>query len=629
MPVAKKGETLTSQVEPTRQPTQEDIHRRSLSLTPDAPGIIPFLEDEIQRFEVESALYQAGEQDNLQFTPFRLRQGVYGQRQADVQMIRVKLPGGILTSEALDALGEIAERYAPLQKGHITTRENFQFHHIPLPECPDVLRLLGGVGLSTREACGNTVRNVVGPSTAGVCSDEIFDPTPYLTAYVRFGVRHPITQGFPRKFKTAFTGCDSHDAVAAAIQDLTYVSQIREVDGQQQRGFKVYVGGGTSIMPRLAKPLYEFLPEADYLRLALAIWTVFNNADMLRKNRMMARLKVLIDRIGLDAFREMVEAELEKIGPIDPKPLMTAEEVQRETPPQRSVSTNGAASNGHNGGGAFEHWKDTNTAAQKQDGYRVVHVKPVMGDLTPDQFHGLAGIVRRYTGGRARTTQEQNLTLRWVPEGNLHEVWEGLEALGLAEAGAHHISNVVSCPGTDSCKLGITSSMGLAKAIRGGFESWDDDLLQDEEVGNIRIKMSGCPNGCGLHHIANIGFHGAAVKGPGGDQIPAYELFLGGNYGDNRVEDSRIGTRIPRVKVPAKLVPGVVKEVVTYYREHRQDDQERFNQFLDRVGVEELTAVAAKAQEAAESAATGSDMYVDWERTNVYKLERGEGECAV
>ncbi len=622
---------MTSPVEPTQMPTLEDIHRNSLSLTPDAPGIIPFMEDEIQRFEAESASYQAGGQDNLQFTPFRLRQGVYGQRQADVQMIRVKLPGGILTPEGLDALGEIAERYAPLQKGHITTRENFQFHHIPLPECPDVLRLLGSVGLSTREACGNTVRNVVGPSTAGVCADEIFDPTPYLTAYVRFGVRHPITQGFPRKFKTAFTGCDSHDAVAAAIQDLTYVSQIREVDGQQQRGFKVYVGGGTSIMPRLAKPLYEFLPEDDYLRLALAIWTVFNNADTLRKNRMMARLKVLIDRIGLDEFRGMVEAELANIGPIDFRPLMTAEEVQRETPPQLPASANGPSINGTstNGAGEFARWKSSNTAAQKQDGYRIVHVKPVLGDLTPAQFHGLAGILRRYTGGRARTTQEQNLTLRWVPEASLHDVWQVLEALGLSEPGAQHITNVVSCPGTDSCKLGITSSMGLAKAIRTGFESWDDDLLQDEGVGNIRIKMSGCPNGCGLHHIANIGFHGAAVKGPAGDQIPAYELFLGGNYGDNRVEDSRIGARIPKVKVPAKLVPGVVKEVVTYYREHRQDDQERFNQFLDRVGVAEVTAVAAKAQQAAESADSGSDMYVDWERTNIYKLERGEGECAI
>jgi sulfite reductase beta subunit-like hemoprotein len=582
------------------------------------------MEDEIQRFEAESASFQAGEQDNAVFTPFRLRQGVYGQRQADVQMIRVKIPGGVLTPEALDALGEIAEHYAPLKKGHITTRENVQFHHVPLPQCPDVLRLLGSAGLSTREACGNTVRNVVGPAVAGVCVDEIFDPTPYLTAYVRFGVRHPITQGFPRKFKTAFTGCDSHDAVAAAIQDLTYVSQVKELHGELKRGFKVYVGGGTSIMPRLAKPLYEFLPEEDYLRLALAIWTVFNNAESLRKNRMMARLKVLIDRIGLDSFRELVEAELEKIGPIDPTPLMTAEEIHRETPPDLSA----VSANGHNGGGEYGYWKATNVVAQKQAGYYLVYVKPVRGDLTPDQFHGLADIARRYTGGRARTTQEQNLALRWIPENNLHDVWEALQSIGLAEPGAHQITNVVSCPGTDSCKLGITSSMGLARAIREELGTWDD-LLQDEGVQKVRIKMSGCPNGCGLHHIANIGFHGAAVKGPDGQQIPAYELFLGGNYGDNRVEDSRIGTRIPKVKVPAKLVPHVVKEIVTYYKDHRQHDQEQFNQFLDRVGIEELTAVAAQAQEAAESAQAGSDMYYDWERTNVYKLERGEGECAV
>ncbi len=616
---------MTSSTNQAQETTLEDIHQRSIELTQDSPGIIPFMEDEIQRFEVESASFQAGEQENAVFTPFRLRQGVYGQRQADVQMIRVKLPGGILTPEALDALGDIAERYAPLGKGHITTRENFQFHHIPLPQCPEVLRLLGTVGLSTREACGNTVRNVVGPSCAGVCSDEIFDPTPYLTAYVRFGVRHPITQTFPRKFKSAFTGCDSHDAVAAAIQDLTYVSQIRVVDGQEKRGFKVYVGGGTSIMPRLAKPLYEFLPEEDYLRVALAIWTVFNNAEQLRKNRMMARLKVLIDRIGLDAFKEMVEAELANIGPIDPKPLMLAEEVQREVPPPLTA----ASPNGQNGGGEFNYWKSTNVTAQKQEGYNIVYVKPVRGDLTPAQFRGLADIVRRYTGGRARTTQEQNLTLRWVPEGNLHDVWQALEAIGLAEPGAHHITNVVSCPGTDSCKLGITSSMGLAKAIRGELGSWGDDLLHDKGVQGIRIKMSGCPNGCGLHHIANIGFHGAAVKGADGQQIPAYELFLGGNYGDNRVEDSQIGSRIPKVKVPAKLVPTVVRDVVSYYKDHRQDDGERFNHFLERVGLEEVTAVAARAQESAGSAESGSDMYVDWERTNLYKLERGEGECAV
>ena len=602
---------------------QEKLHRESMAIAPQATGIVPFLEEEIVNFETESASFQAGEQDNAEFTPFRLKQGIYGQRQADVQMIRVKIPGGILTAESLEGLGIVAEKYVPLDKGHITTRENIQFHHVPLPQCPEILRLLGTVGLTSREACGNTVRNVVGAATAGVCPEEVFDPTPHLTAYVRFGIRHPITQSFPRKFKTAFTGCDDHDHVAAAVQDLTYVSQVREVNGVTQKGFKVFVGGGTSIMPRLAKPLYEFISEEDYLRLALAIWTVFNNADTLRKNRMMARLKVLIDRIGLDAFRDLVEEELEKIGPIDPKPLMEANELYRETPPEVSA----AASNGHNGGGEYSRWKETNVSAQRQQDYNVVYVKPVRGDITGDQFKGLADIVRRYTGGRARTTQEQNLALRWIPDGSLHDVWEALKTIGLAESGAHSITNVVSCPGTDSCKLGITSSMGLAKAVKDEVESWDG-LLEDEGVQDIRIKISGCPNGCGLHHIANIGFHGAAIKGLDGEQIPAYELFLGGNYGDNRVEDSRIGTRIPKVKVPAKAVPLVVKEIASHYKDHREAG-ENFNQFLDRVGPAELSAIAAKAQTSAESSASGSDFYFDWERTNIYKLERGEGECAV
>ena len=616
---------MTSPSSTTQTVDQAEIHQRSRELAPSSPGIIPFLDDEVQRLEAESGRFESGELDNAAFTPFRLRQGVYGQRQPDVQMIRVKVPGGILTPEALDGLGDITDQYAPLKKGHITTRENIQIHHIPLADCPAVLRMLGDVGLTTREACGNTVRNVVGPASAGVCADEIFDPTPYLAAYVRFGVRHPITQNFPRKFKSAFTGCDSHDAVAAAIQDLTYVSQMREENGVTQKGFKVFVGGGTSIMPRLAKPLYEFVPESEYLRVALAIWTVFNNADILRKNRMMARIKVLIDKIGLDAFRELVDAELEKIGPIDPTPLMAAEEIEREMPPALSGQSNGAGSNGSDTG--YSRWVETNLVAQKQEGYHLVYVKPVRGDLSPEQFHGLADIVRRYTGGRARCTQEQNLALRWVPAGKLHDVWEALKAIDLAETGAHHISNVVSCPGTDSCKLGITSSMGLAKAVREEISTWNG-LLEDEGVQKIRIKMSGCPNGCGLHHIANIGFHGAAVKGPDGQQIPAYELFLGGNYGDNRVEDSKIGTRIPKIKVPAKVAPKIVTEIASYYKNNRQSGEE-FNQFLERVGLEEVTAVAAEAQRVAETTDSGSDLYFDWERTNVYKLERGEGECMV
>ena len=612
---------MTSQTSSTRSVDLEQVHNDSLELAKTSSSIIPFMDDEVGRLEAEMASFEAGEQDNAQFTPFRLRQGVYGQRQVDVQMIRVKVPGGILTPESMDGLGKVAEHYAPLGKGHITTRENIQFHHIPLAECPEVLRLLGAVGLTTREACGNTVRNVVGAPTAGVCREEVFDPTPYLAAYVRFGVRHPLTQGFPRKFKSAFTGCDAHDHVAAAVQDLTYVSQVRVVDGQEERGFKVFVGGGTSIMPRLAKPLYDFLPEKDYLRVALAIWTVFNNADMLRKNRMMARLKVLIDRIGLDDFKEQLEAELEKIGPIDPAPYMDVEELQRETPPP-PVAANGQVVNKD-----YEYWRETNVEAQKQEGYYVVFVKPERGNLDGSQFHALADIMRQHTGGRARASQEQNLALRFIPEASLYTVWRELDKIGLAEPGAHSITNVVSCPGTDSCKLGITSSMGLALALREEMNTWNG-LLDDKGVNDIRVKMSGCPNGCGLHHIADIGFHGAAIKGPDGQQAPAYELFLGGNYGSNRVEESRVGARIPRIKIPAKAAPGVLKQIVTYYKSNRQGT-ENFNQFLDRVGLEELTGVAEAAEKSVQEASPGSDLFIDWERTNLYKLERGEGECAV
>jgi sulfite reductase beta subunit-like hemoprotein len=614
---------LTSHTSTGQGKTQENIHQESLELSKSSTSIIPFMDDEIVRLEEESAKFVAGEQDNAEFTPFRLKQGVYGQRQSDVQMIRVKVPGGIVTTEAMQALGDFAEKYAPLGKGHLTTRENVQFHHVPLAECPDALRLLGAAGLSTREACGNVVRNVVGAPTSGVCAAEVFDPTPYLAAFVRFAVRNPLTQAFPRKFKSAFTGCDDHDHVAAAIQDLTYVSQIRVENGVEQRGFKVFVGGGTSIMPRLAKPLYEFLPEEDFLRVALAIFTVFNNADILRKNRMMARLKVLIDKIGLDEFKSQVEAELEKIGPIDPEPWMHVEDIMREDPPQLAPATNGH----NNDSPGYAEWRNTNVEAQKQEGYYVVHVKPDRGNISATQFRGLSSIMRTYTGGRARISQEQNLALRFIPEHVLQSVWEELSDIGLAEDNANSISNVVSCPGTDSCKLGITSSMGLAGALKEEIQSWNG-LLQDSGVNDIRVKMSGCPNGCGLHHIANIGFHGAAVKGADGEQIPAYEMFLGGNYGGNKVEDSRIGTRIPRVKIPAKSVPGVLKEVVSYYKENRSDG-EGFNQFLDRVGLEALTEVASKAQETAAEATPGSDLYIDWERTNQYKLERGEGECAV
>ena len=579
---------------------------------PRAQRVIDVLPDEIDEFQEEVRRFQAGEWDANQFMAFRLRQGVYGQRQADTQMVRVKVPFGGLTADQLDALGVFAERFAPLHKGHVTTRENFQFHHVNLSDTPEIMRIIGEVGLSTREACGNTVRNVAGCPLAGVCAEEPFDVTPYAAAYSRYFVRHPFTQALPRKFKTAFSGC-RRDCAITAIHDMGFIPRI--VDGK--RGFQVVTGGGTSIMARIAPTLYEFVPVEEYLKVTEAVIRVFHRSNELRKNRMKARIKFLIDRIGIDEFRLMVEEELKQPWAqrdIDPTPLLFIEDESADAPPLRAVYH----TNGHYPD--FERWKETNVHIQKQEGYRAVTVKLPLGDIQAEQFHQLADTARRYAGGRARITQQQNLTFRWVPENALHEVWETLTQIGLGDSGAHDITDVVSCPGTDSCKLGITSSMGLGRAIIDTLAQLD---TSDPLISQMHVKMSGCPNGCGQHHVADIGFHGAAAKGPGG-QVPAYELFLGGSY-DNG--DSRIAQRV-KTKVPAKAMPAALGRILDFYREGRNEG-EPFKEFVARVGAETFEPVLADFKAIPELNRDTIDLYSDWDKTVIYKLERGEGECAV
>ena len=575
-------------------------------------GIIEVLPEEIADFEREVKRFQAGEWDPNQFMAFRLRQGVYGQRQPDGQMVRVKVPFGGLTADQLDALGDIAERFAPMGKGHVTTRENFQFHHIPLEDTPDFLRALADVGLTTREACGNTVRNVTGCPVAGVCADEPFDVTPYAAAYSRYFVRHPFTQALPRKFKTAFSGCE-RDCAITAIHDMGFIPKI--VEGK--KGFKVVTGGGTSIMARIAPTLFEFVPVEEYLKVTEAVIRIFHRSDELRKNRMKARIKFLIDRIGMDEFRPMVEEELKQPWAqrsFDPTPLLFIEDESKDAPPLAGPYH----VDGH--GPEFERWVETNARPQRQEGYYAVTVKLPLGDIQAEQFHQLADLSRARAGGRARITLEQNLAFRWVPEGALYEVWQELNRIGLGASGAHQITDVVSCPGTDSCKLGITSSMGLARAVGQVVEELDVD---DPLINQMHVKMSGCPNGCGQHHIADVGFHGAATKGPGG-QVPAYELFLGGSY-DNG--DARIGQRV-KTKVPAKMVPEALKQVLAYYQRERNDG-EPFKEFVVRVGAESFEPLLQQFARVPELDRETIDQYMDWDKTVIYKLERGEGECAV
>ncbi|MBV8712651.1 MAG: nitrite/sulfite reductase, partial [Solirubrobacterales bacterium] len=542
------------------------------------PGhIIPILEREFDDFDTESTRFLTGELDGEDFTKFRLKQGVYGQRQPNVQMVRVKLPLGGVTPDQLDAFADGIDRYVPLRKGHITTRQNIQMHHVPLPDAAKLIRELGDAGLSSREGCGNTMRNVTGDPRAGTLEGELFDITPYAGAYVRYFVRHPTTQNMPRKFKTAFAATDEDNAITK-IHDLAFLPKIR--DGV--RGAEVLVGGGTSIMPRLAPTLYDFveLDNGDYLKVAEAVVRIFDRTDWLRPNRARARIKVLVDKIGIDAFREMVEEELngDWVQERDFSPDRILFEYDEEAKaPDKPHSF--ASPNGDNR--EFTRFVETNVQRQRQHGFSTVEVKVPRGDLIPDQFRGLANIMRTYTGGAARTSVHQNLILRWVRDESVYAVWRALGELNLNDAGADEITDVVSCPGTDSCKLGITSSMGLNQAIQ---ERLVEMQIDDELTRRIHVKMSGCPNGCGQHHIGNIGFYGASIK-VGEHTIPAYIPHVGGAYEGG---DVRYGQRL-KARLPAKRVPEAVQRWVRFYESDRQDGEE-FNAFVDRVGTQEFEA---------------------------------------
>ena len=581
------------------------------------PGqVIPILEREFDDFDTEAAKFMRGETPEDEFIGFRLKQGVYGQRQADVQMIRVKLPFGGINPEQLEAFADATELYAPLNKGHITTRQNFQFHHVPLPDAAKFIRLISATGLSSREGCGNTVRNVTGDPWAGVCEGELFDPTPYVGAYVRYFVRHPETQLMPRKVKTAFTATDEDRAITG-IHDVAYIPRIR----RGVKGFELRIGGGTSIMPRIAPTLYDFVAadDGEYLKVVEAVFRIFNRQDWLRKNRARARIKVFVDKYGIDELRRQVEEELEgdwvAERDFDPQPKLFEHDEEAHAP---GIPAGYGSPNGD--GDGFARFQEANVVPQRQPGFSTVEVRVPRGDLTPEQMRGLAAIMREYTGGYARTTVGQNLVLRWVRDETVYDVWTRLKELGLGGRGAQQITDVVSCPGTDSCKLGITSSMGLNQAIAERLEAM---RIEDPLTKRIHIKMSGCPNGCGQHHIANIGFYGASIK-VGDKTVPAYVAHLAGHYENGEVI---YGTRL-KVRLPAKRVPDAVERWVRLYESERQD-REEFNAFVERVGTPRFEELVKDLALPPEFSLETMQMFVDWQRDAPFEVIRGEGECAV
>jgi sulfite reductase beta subunit-like hemoprotein len=586
------------------------------------PGhVIPILQREYDDFKTEATRFLAGEMEEDDFIKFRLKQGVYGQRQPDVQMVRVKLPFGGVTPEQMEKFADVVERYAPLNKGHITTRQNIQLHHVPLPDAERAIRELGEAGLSSREGCGNTMRNVTGDPWAGVAADELFDLTPYAGAYVRYFVRHPTTQGMPRKVKTSFDA-GPRDRAISEIHDIAFRARIREIEGRGEvRGVEMLVGGGTSIMPRVAPVLYDFLEldNGEYLRVTEAVLRVFDRQEWLRVNRARARIKVFVDKYGIDELRRQAEEELEgdwvaeRDFSIEPRLFLDDERESAPAPPASAGSPNGDVSE-------FERFRSTNVRPQKQEGFVTIEVKVERGDLSPELFRGLAAIMREHCGGYARTTVQQNIVLRWVREESVYDVWRRLSELGLGDPGSREITDVVSCPGTDSCKLGITSSMGLNEAVKERVESMQID---DELTRRISIKMSGCPNGCGQHHIANIGFYGASIK-VGEHTIPAYVPHVGGVYEGAPVE---FGTRL-KLRLPAKRIPEAIERWVRHYEANRAEGEE-WNQFVARVGTAELEGLVKELSLPVDFSLETMNEFIDWNRDVPFQVIRGEGECAV
>lgn len=562
---------------------------------------------ELDTFDQFVADFWAGRVNPDDFKKFRLQHGVYGQRQQDVQMVRAKIPWGGLSALQLDRLADLAEK-TPRGVGHVTTRQNVQFHFVSAADARGFLRSLAEVGLTTREACGNTVRNVTVGHCAGVCPREVFDPTPYAEVVARFLLRNPMNQNLPRKFKIAFSGC-ADDSGVTAIHDVGALAAVRTVDGVAERGFVIVLGGGLGPAPRLADALEPFTPAGDLLPTVAAIVRVFDRQGN-RENRNLARLKFVVKKLGLDPLRALIVRERAALRLTMTFPEIAAWEERAPASRQR----NGARGPSD---AAYARWHATNVFLQKQPGWAAVHIRLVRGDVTAAQLRAVARLARVFGDGTARTTVQQNLILRWIAVDTLPAVHSVLADAALALPGAERLVDVTSCPGADTCQLGITSSRGLALALT---EMIERDLPDLRDSTGIRIKISGCPNSCGHHHTAGIGLFGGARKFHG-EQAPTYQLLLGG-----RVQGDAPRFARPVARIPAREVPAAVRALLALYREERAG-AEAFDAFVDRVGCDRLALVVEPWTELP-PAADAAERYLDWGADEPFRLQTGPGECA-
>lgn len=575
----------------------------------------PEIEREIEVFEVEIERLKRGKISEEQFRHFRLNHGIYGQRQPDVHMVRIKVPSGLLNASQLEVLAEVAEGYGH-GLAHVTTRQDIQFHFVKLEDVPAIMRLVASVGLTTREACGNTVRNITACSLAGVCPDELFDVTPIARATTHTFLRHPLCQQLGRKFKISFSGCAEKPCGLAHMHDIGHIAKVHQQNGRAEYGFEVWVGGGLGAQPHPAKLYSEFVPLEELHLHQAAILSVFNKHGE-RKNRNKARMKFLVETLGIEEFRRQVEEEIESLRS---DPYWTSHPLGVRQEELEPALSEGPA--GREGTSAeFEIWKSTNVVAQKQEGFSSVHISLPLGDITPDQLRAVAAIIRRFNGENLRATVEQNFLMRWVRQSDLWELYADLKEAGLAEAGAETLLDITACPGADTCNLGITSSKGLALALRESLSGNGDGLQAvPEELRGLSIKVSGCPNSCGQHHIADIGFFGSSQR-VGSHVAPNYHLFLGGQKAKNALTFG-----LATLKVPAKKVPEAVEHLVGRFRAERLDG-ERFAEWVERVGKKDISESLAHLRVLPDFD-ENPDFYIDWGEEEPFFIGTGQGECA-
>jgi len=589
---------------------------------------------DIDEFVAVLDKYERGEITPDQWRAFRLVRGTYGQRQAeDAQMLRIKIPQGLLTTAQLYAMAEIGEQYSR-GFGHITTRQNVQFHFVKLHDVEPAMRCLAEAGLTTREACGNSVRNITGCPYAGVSADEHFDITPYAEELTRFLLRHRLTSVLPRKFKIAFEGC-TVDHIATGINDLAFTAVVSPTGG---RGFRVTAGGGTAIMCTEGTVIHDFLPTSELFRVAEAVIRIFHRyGDYQHKQR--NRMKFMIKTLGWARWRSEYDKELCGIrlrGEVPTLDIDTPADEPRpdaarsDSPSVLDVSTRVMAG-AIKGPGItpvvvpvlnsrdedYSRWRASNVRPQKQFGYAMVTATIPLGDMTSAQMRVLGDLAKAYGDGTVRVTMDQDLVFRWVKTGDVRPLYGRLAAAGLGLPEAGTIADVTSCPGAESCRLAVTQSRGLGRLLEDHLRSRRDLI---EAADGARIKISGCPNGCGQHHIATLGFQGS-VRRLDGRAVPQYFVLVGGGTEHGGASFGRLAA-----KIPARRIPDAVDRLIEMYAKEKQDG-ESATAFFGRVSVERVRLTLAGLERLTASEAVAAD-YVDLAESAEFAPEVMDGECS-